>query len=527
MYAEDVDLCWRAAQAGWATRYVPGRASATTSRRRRPPPGATTARPTAGTCDLRVDAAASRRHAHARGRCDERRRPHGRAALAARRGNSEEAAMHRLWVRRYALGLRARRVRSQALSSTRASQFTTISGEPVEQIYTPPTLRDPAEIGDAGEFPFTRGVYAIDVPRAAVDDAPVVRVGHRRGVQRALSLPAGERPDRAVGGLRHADADGLRLRPSCARTARSGAAAPRSTASPTWSGCSPASRSTRSRRNLVNTGPAAVILAFYVVAAERQGIAAEQLGGHDPDRCPQGVHRPEGVVLPDRPGDARADRHGRVLHAADAALAPRLGVGLPHPRGRGDRPAGAGVHAEERLHLRRGGHPARPRRRRRSRRGCRSSSTPTSTSSRRSPSTAPPAGSGRARCATPTARSDRALAADALPHADRRRLADGPAAAEQHRPHGDRGARRPCSAARSRCTPTPTTRRCRCRPRRPCGVAVRTQQIIAHESGVTNTVDPLGGSYFVEALTDRMEAAAYEYFAQDRRARRHGRGDQA
>ena len=45
-------------------------------------------------------------------------------------------------------------------------------------------------------------------------------------------------------------------------------------------------------------------------------------------------------------------------------------------------------------------------------------------------------------------------------------------------------------------------------------VALRTQQIIAHETGVTNTIDPLGGSYFVEALTDRMEEAAYDYFAQ-------------
>lgn len=42
-------------------------------------------------------------------------------------------------------------------------------------------------------------------------------------------------------------------------------------------------------------------------------------------------------------------------------------------------------------------------------------------------------------------------------------------------------------------------------------VALRTQQIIAHESGVTNTVDPLGGSYFVEALTDRMEDEASAY----------------
>ena len=43
-------------------------------------------------------------------------------------------------------------------------------------------------------------------------------------------------------------------------------------------------------------------------------------------------------------------------------------------------------------------------------------------------------------------------------------------------------------------------------------IALRTQQIIAYESGVTNTVDPLGGSYAIEALTDRMERGCLEYF---------------
>src|SRR5438270_8995183 len=43
-------------------------------------------------------------------------------------------------------------------------------------------------------------------------------------------------------------------------------------------------------------------------------------------------------------------------------------------------------------------------------------------------------------------------------------------------------------------------------------IALPTQQIIAEETGVANTIDPLGGSYFVEALTDRMEEQAYEYF---------------
>ncbi len=44
-------------------------------------------------------------------------------------------------------------------------------------------------------------------------------------------------------------------------------------------------------------------------------------------------------------------------------------------------------------------------------------------------------------------------------------------------------------------------------------IALRTQQIVAHESGVTSTIDPLAGSYFVEALTDRIEQDAMDYIA--------------
>ena len=43
-------------------------------------------------------------------------------------------------------------------------------------------------------------------------------------------------------------------------------------------------------------------------------------------------------------------------------------------------------------------------------------------------------------------------------------------------------------------------------------VALRTQQIIAHESGVANTIDPLAGSYYIEALTNEMEDETYKYF---------------
>jgi methylmalonyl-CoA mutase N-terminal domain/subunit len=43
-------------------------------------------------------------------------------------------------------------------------------------------------------------------------------------------------------------------------------------------------------------------------------------------------------------------------------------------------------------------------------------------------------------------------------------------------------------------------------------IALRTQQVIAHETGVVNTIDPLGGSYYVEHLTNELERQAYDYF---------------
>ena len=57
-------------------------------------------------------------------------------------------------------------------------------------------------------------------------------------------------------------------------------------------------------------------------------------------------------------------------------------------------------------------------------------------------------------------------------------------------------------------------------------IALRTQQVIAHESGAVSTIDPLGGSYHVESLTNELEAQAYEYFDRIDRARRRDRGDQ-
>ena len=58
-------------------------------------------------------------------------------------------------------------------------------------------------------------------------------------------------------------------------------------------------------------------------------------------------------------------------------------------------------------------------------------------------------------------------------------------------------------------------------------LALRTQQIIAHESGVAESIDPFGGSYFLETLTSEMEEGARSVFRANRSHGRHGRGDRA
>ena len=101
----------------------------------------------------------------------------------------------------------------------------------------------------------------------------------------------------------------------------------------------------------------------------------------------------------------------------------------------------------------------------------------------------------------------------ALPRADRRLDAHGAAAGEQHRARRDPGARggvrRRAVAAHER-----VRRGARAADAStPRSIALRTQQILAAEGGATDTADPLGGSYFIEALTDELEARAWELIA--------------
>ena len=243
--------------------------------------------------------------------------------------------------------------------------FSTISGLENEPLYDPGARR--ARLRPRPRLPGRISVHprrlSVDVPRPALDDAPVRRLRHGRGDERALPLPARARADGPLDGLRHADADGLRLRPrALARRGRSrrgrgrlarrhGDALRRD----------PAGRGLDLDDDQLAGGDRARVLHLRRRAA---GRLARQAPRDDPDGHPQGVHRAEGVDLPARAVDAAGRRHDRVLRARDAALAPDLDLRVPHPRGRLERRAGARVHARRRLRLRRGGGRARPRRRR-------------------------------------------------------------------------------------------------------------------------------------------------------------------
>ena len=106
--------------------------------------------------------------------------------------------------------------------------------------------------------------------------------------------------------------------------------------------------------------PAAVIFAMYVAQAEKAGVAAAQLGGTLQNDILKEYQAQKEFVFPPRPS-MRLVRDTIAVHRrGDAALALDLDLRLPHPRGRLDRRRGAGVHARQRVRLRRAGDAGRP-----------------------------------------------------------------------------------------------------------------------------------------------------------------------
>jgi methylmalonyl-CoA mutase N-terminal domain/subunit len=111
----------------------------------------------------------------------------------------------------------------------------------------------------------------------------------------------------------------------------------------------------------------------------------------------------------------------------------------------------------------------------------------------------------------------RALAEAALSCADSRRVADGAAADEQRHAHRAAGARGSAGRHQLAALPTLSTRRSRCRPRTAATLALRTQQILAHETGSAAASIHSAVRISVERLTDDLEEEAERLFSRHRR----------
>ena len=243
--------------------------------------------------------------------------------------------------------------------------FSTISGIENEPLATPGHVEVDYErdLGYPGEFPFTRGVYPsmyrgrLWTMRQFAGFGTAEETNERfryllehgqTGLSTAFDMPT----------LMGYDSDHAR---SLGEVGREGVAVDSLEDMETLFAGIPLGEVSTS---MTINSPAAILLAFYVCVGEEQGVPRERAARDDPDGHPQGVHRAEGVHLPAGAVDAARHGHGRVLRAGDAAVASDLDLRLPHPRGGLDRRAGARVHARRRLHLRRVGDRARPRRRR-------------------------------------------------------------------------------------------------------------------------------------------------------------------
>ena len=152
----------------------------------------------------------------------------------------------------------------------------TLSDLPLKPLYGPADvahLDAAADLSVPGEFPYTRGIPIHDVPRAVVDDAAVRRIWKCQTDQRALSFFAGAGQCRVVGRLRHADAHGYDSDHPKARgeVGRCGVAIDSIHDMETlFAGIDMGAITT----SMTINGPAAIALSQFIVAAENKGIRA-------------------------------------------------------------------------------------------------------------------------------------------------------------------------------------------------------------------------------------------------------------
>ena len=233
----------------------------------------------------------------------------------------------------------------------------------------------------AGRVPVHARRAPRDVPRPPWTMRQYAGFAHRRGVQRALPLPARRKgrpasrwpstcPPRSA-----YDSDHPRASGEVGKVGRGDRLARRHA-----HGCSTASRSDKVSTSMTINAPAPRAAALYVAVGEEQGVPPSELQRHDPERHPQGVHRPRHLHLPARPAMRLIDRHLRVLPRTSAAAGTRSrSPATTSARRAATAVAGGRLHARRRHRLRAGRARAPGWTSTTSRRGSRSSSTPTTT----------------------------------------------------------------------------------------------------------------------------------------------------
>ena len=299
------------------------------------------------------------------------------------------------------------RAKAVAASPERRDGFETTSEIQIRDLYTPADIAGlrPADATSAcpGESPFTRGV------QATMYRCRLWTMRQYAGFATAEETNRGSAT--CSSRARPACRSRSTCRPRWATTrtpprprARSAGSASRSRPSPTWRPCSPGIPLGEVSTSMTINATAPILLALYVAAAEKQGVDAGAGLRHDPERHPQGVHRPRDVDLPAAALDAPRDRRLRVRAPRAARSGTRSRISGYHMREAGATAAqelaftlaDAIAYVEAALGARPGHRRLRPA-------ALVLLRAPGPSCSRRSPSSARPAGCGPGSCASGSA----------------------------------------------------------------------------------------------------------------------------
>ena len=284
---------------------------------------------------------------------------------------------------------------SSAARPRRGRAILTGAGMPVKRVYGPQDLPESYEdIGLPGQFPYTRGPYPTMYRGRKWTMRQIAGFGQAGGDQQALPVPDRPGPDRSVGGLRHAHADGSRQRRRDeSRRGRSRGRGDRRAARHGG----PLRRHRPGEHLGVDDDQPVGVDPARDVRRGRRGPrhGPQQAVGDDSERHPQRVCRAEGMGLPRPPEHAHRARLHRLRRRAHGPVQPGQHQRVPHQRGRRQRPAGGRLHDGDHQGLRARTSSTPATTSTASRRGCRSSSSPRRTSSRRSRSSVPSAATTR------------------------------------------------------------------------------------------------------------------------------------